>query len=85
LPNVLWEVANESSGGGSADAAFAEMLGLPARPIGKSFLRGHHPILMDFGSIGGVNPPDPSVVDHVLRSHVAALVATMADRMRPAG
>lgn len=26
----------------------------------KSFLRGHHPILMDFGIIIGVNPPDPS-------------------------
>src|SRR5215207_352714 len=26
----------------------------------KSFLRGHHPILMDFGIIGGVNPPDPT-------------------------
>lgn len=26
----------------------------------KSFLRGHNPILMDFGIIGGVNPPDPS-------------------------
>jgi hypothetical protein len=26
----------------------------------KSFLRGHHPILMDFGIIGGVNPPEPS-------------------------
>jgi hypothetical protein len=26
----------------------------------KSFLRGHHPILMDFGLIGGVNPPNPS-------------------------
>ena len=26
----------------------------------KSFLRGHHPILMDFGIIGGVNPLDPS-------------------------
>jgi hypothetical protein len=25
----------------------------------KSFLRGHHPILMDFGLIGGVNPADP--------------------------
>ena len=25
----------------------------------KTFLRGHHPILMDFGMIGGVNPPDP--------------------------
>ncbi len=26
----------------------------------KSFLRGHHPILMDFGIIGGLHPPDPS-------------------------
>ena len=26
----------------------------------KSFLRGHHPILMDFGIIAGVNPSDPS-------------------------
>ncbi len=26
----------------------------------KSFLRGHHPILMDFGLIEGVNPPDPT-------------------------
>jgi hypothetical protein len=26
----------------------------------KSFLRGHHPILMDFGLIAGVNPPDSS-------------------------
>jgi hypothetical protein len=170
LPNVLWEVANESSGGGEVDPAFTEMLGLPGapewgdstawqywvidtvkrheqamghdrHPIGmtmqfpvatqtkvndplfdsraewispgyddevfadgghpaapgsppsrwledppvadgrkvvisdtdhyapgggdalwawKSFLRGHHPILMDFGIIGGVDPPDPA-------------------------
>ena len=26
----------------------------------KSFLRGHHPILMDYGIIAGVNPNDPS-------------------------
>jgi hypothetical protein len=26
----------------------------------KSFLRGHHPILMDFGLIGGIHPPDPA-------------------------
>jgi hypothetical protein len=26
----------------------------------KSFLRGHHPILMDFGIIDGVSPPNPS-------------------------
>jgi hypothetical protein len=170
LPNLLWEVANESSGGGTVDPAFAEALGLPAaaewgdstawqywvidtvrryeeeqgyarHPIGmtmqfpvptqtkvndplvdsraewispgyddeifadgghpmapgspqsrwledppaadgrkvvisdtdhyapgrgdalwawKSFLRGHHPILMDFGIIGGVDPSDPT-------------------------
>jgi hypothetical protein len=170
LPNVLWEVVNESSGGGSVDPVFAETLGQPANPewgdstewqywvidsvkryeeergsdahpIGmtmqfpvpeqtkvnaplfegraewispgyddeifangghpaapgspqsrwledpppsdgtkivisdtdhfapgrgdalwawKSFLRGHHPILMDFGLIGGVTPPEPS-------------------------
>jgi hypothetical protein len=28
--------------------------------VWKSFLRGHHPILMDFGIIDGVNPPVPS-------------------------
>jgi hypothetical protein len=170
LPNLLWEVANESSGGGKADPTFAEMLPQPGtpewgdstawqywvidrvkrheqdmgydrHPIGmtmqfpvpqqtkvneplfdsraewispgyddeifaggghpmapgspqsrwlqdppaadgrkvvitdtdhyapgrgdalwawKSFVRGHHPILMDLGLIGGVNPPDPS-------------------------
>jgi hypothetical protein len=26
----------------------------------RSFLRGHHPILMDFGLIGGMDPPDPT-------------------------
>ena len=169
LPNLLWEVANESSGGGEADPAFAELLGqsdvpewgdstawqywvidtvrrreqelgYDPHPMGmtmqfpvpsqtkvnqplydsraewispgyddevfadgghpmapgspqsrwledpppadghkvvisdtdhyarggdalwawKSFLRGHHPILMDYGLIGGVNPADPS-------------------------
>lgn len=170
LPNVLYEVANESSGGGSVDQTFAEVLGLSsipdwgdstgwqywvidcvkrveqeqgydAHPVGmtmqfpvadqtrvnhalfnspadwispgyddeifangrhpmepgsppsrwyadppaadgrkviitdtdhyaagkgdalwawKSFLRGHNPILMDFGLSEGVNPPDPS-------------------------
>jgi uncharacterized protein DUF6298 len=169
LPNMLWEVANESSGGGKVDPAFAELLGhagIPEwgdstawqywvidlvkqherergyqpHPIGmtmqfpvatqtkvndplfasraewispgyddeifadgghpqapgappsrwlvdpppadgakvvindtdhytqgadalwawKSFLRGHHPILMDYGLIGGIAPPDPS-------------------------
>lgn len=32
LPNVLYEVANESSGGGSVDRTFAEMLGLGDPP-----------------------------------------------------
>jgi hypothetical protein len=32
LPNLLWEVANESSGGGKADPAFAQMLGLAGSP-----------------------------------------------------
>jgi len=32
LPNVLWEVANESSGGGTVDAGFAEMLGQEGIP-----------------------------------------------------
>jgi hypothetical protein len=32
LPNVLYEVANESSGGGSVDRQFAEMLGLGDPP-----------------------------------------------------
>ena len=30
LPNVLWEVANESSGGGAVDPAFAQALNQPA-------------------------------------------------------
>src|SRR5919202_3037220 len=32
LPNVLWEVANESSGGGTVDRSFAQMLGLGEPP-----------------------------------------------------
>lgn len=32
LPNVLWEVANESSGGGTVDEGFAQMLGLKKLP-----------------------------------------------------
>ena len=33
----------------------------------KSFLRGHNPILYDLGIIFGVDPPDPSGGDAVLR------------------
>src|SRR3712207_500427 len=32
LPNVLYEVANESTGGGSVDMSFAEMVGLSEPP-----------------------------------------------------
>ena len=32
LPNLLWEVANESSGGGTADPAIAQALGQPGTP-----------------------------------------------------
>lgn len=32
MPNVLWEVANESSGGGTVDEAFAGMLGQKSPP-----------------------------------------------------
>jgi hypothetical protein len=32
LPNVLWEVVNESSGGGKVDSAFAEILRQPGTP-----------------------------------------------------
>jgi hypothetical protein len=35
-------------------------LGSDALWAWKSFLRGHNPILMDYGLIGGVNPPDPA-------------------------
>lgn len=32
VPNVLWEVANESSGGGTVDENFAKMMGMPDIP-----------------------------------------------------
>lgn len=47
----------------------------------KSFLRGHHPILMDFGLIGGVNPPDPSSGEPSYESFEAARYA-MGDTLR---
>jgi hypothetical protein len=194
LPNLLWEVANESSGGGSVDPEFAEALGQPGtpewgdstawqswvidrvkrheeamgydrHPMGmtmqfpvreqtkvndplfgsraewispgyddevfaggghpmapgapqsrwledppasegrkvvitdtdhyapgrgealwawKSFLRGHHPILMDFGIIGGVNPPDPSAGPMPYSAFEPARYA-MGDTLRFAG
>lgn len=193
LPNVLWEVANESSGGGSVDKSFAEMMGFreppewgdstewqywvievvkqheqkegyDPHPIGitmqfpvanqtkvndplfkskaewispgyddeifaqgghpmapgsppshwldnpppsegnkvvltdtdhysstadalwawKSFLRGHHPILMDYGIIAGVNPPDPSAASPGVPPYAAFEAAryAMGDTLR---
>jgi Family of unknown function (DUF6298) len=191
LPNVLWEVANESSGGGKVDPAFTEMLGLAGtpewgdstawqywvidtvkrheqamgydpHPIGmtmqfpvpeqtkvnqplfdsraewispgydddifadggvpqapgappsrwlvdppvadgrkviindtdhyalggdalwawKSFLRGHNPILMDYGLIGGVNPPDPAAGDPMSFAAFEPVRWAMGDTLR---
>ena len=50
----------------------------------KSFLRGHHPILMDFGIIEGVNPPHPSEASQGVPPY-AAFEATryaMGDTLR---
>jgi hypothetical protein len=195
LPNLLWEVANESSGGGEADPAFAELLGQPGtpewgdstawqywvidtvrrheeamgydeHPIGmtmqfpvptqtkvndplygsraewispgyddevfadggnpmapgspqsrwledppaadgrkvvisdtdhyapgggdalwawKSFLRGHHPILMDFGLVGGVDPSDPSAGGPMSYAAFEPARHAMGDTLRFAG
>jgi uncharacterized protein DUF6298 len=192
LPNVLYEVANESSGGGAVDKSFAQMLGLgdppdwgnstqwqywvihvvkqyekqkgyAAHPIGmtmqfpvadqtkvndplfsgsadwispgyddemftggrhpmapgappsrwfdhppasdgrkvvitdtdhyapgkgdalwawKSFLRGHHTILMDFGLIGGVNPSDPSYASFEPARYAMGDTRRYAERMK---
>jgi hypothetical protein len=47
----------------------------------KSFLRGHYPVLMDFGLIGGVNPPDPASEEQSYESFEAARHA-MGDTLR---
>ena len=47
----------------------------------KSFLRGHNPILMDFGIIDGVNPPDPSLGVPAYESFEPARYA-MGDTLR---
>lgn len=39
--------------------------------VWKSFLRGHHPILMDFGIIGGVHPTGPSLASPGIPSYEA--------------
>jgi hypothetical protein len=50
----------------------------------KSFLRGHHPILMDFGIIDVVNPLDPSAGVPSFDSFEPARYA-MGDTLRFAG
>jgi hypothetical protein len=53
----------------------------------KSFLRGHHPILMDFGLIGGVNPPDPAArrsLEKTRPSSAPWAPASARHRRRPA-
>jgi hypothetical protein len=47
----------------------------------KSFLRGHNPILMDFGLMAGVNPPDPSSGNPSYESFEPARYA-MGDTLR---
>jgi hypothetical protein len=53
----------------------------------KSFLRGHHPILMDYGIIAGVNPPDPSAGSPGVPPYEAFEAAryAMGDTLRYAG
>jgi hypothetical protein len=48
----------------------------------KSFLRGHHPILMDFGLIGGVNPPDPSAGEPMSYAAFEPARYAMGDTLR---
>jgi hypothetical protein len=48
----------------------------------KSFLRGHHPILMDFGIIGGVNPPDPSAGGPMSHAAFEPARCAMGDTLR---
>jgi hypothetical protein len=48
----------------------------------KSFLRGHHPILMDYGLIGGVNPADPSAGGPVSYAAFEPARHAMGDTLR---
>ena len=47
----------------------------------KSFLRGHHPILMDFGLIGGVNASDPSYTAFEAARYAMGDTRRYAERM----
>ena len=51
----------------------------------KSFVRGHHPILMDFGIIGGVDPPDRSAGDPMSFDVFEPARCAMGDTARLAG
>jgi len=51
----------------------------------KSFVRGHHPILMDFGIIGGVDPPDRSAGDPMSFDAFEPARWAMGDTARLAG
>jgi hypothetical protein len=51
----------------------------------KSFIRGHHPILMDFGIIGGVAPPDRSAGGPMSFEAFEAARWAMGDTVRLAG
>jgi hypothetical protein len=48
----------------------------------KSFLRGHHPILMDFGLIAGINPPSQSAEDPMSYIAYEAARYAMGDTRR---
>ncbi|HEX8858951.1 MAG TPA: hypothetical protein VGC06_07615 [Actinomycetes bacterium] len=51
----------------------------------KSFLRGNHPILMDMGLIGGVDPPDPSAGGPMSYAAFEPARHAMGDTLRFAG
>jgi hypothetical protein len=48
----------------------------------KAFLRGHHPILMDFGLIGGIDPADPSPGDPMSYAALEPARHAMGDTRR---
>ena len=51
----------------------------------KSFLRGQHPILMDFGLIGGITPGEPSAGDPMSFAAFEPARYAMGDTVRFAG
>jgi hypothetical protein len=51
----------------------------------RTFLRGHHPILMDFGIIGGVDPADPKAGGPIAFEAFEPARSAMGDTVRYAG